>query len=121
MKKLFKQLRHPMNKITDKNYDAMRESILADMIKLEGTDEMTIVQDAIFMTASSNRFYSKVYAKLYCCFIEKYPYFNDRINSELNDYISLVPLKRLIRMKIMNCFARSIKKMKDEKLLQNFL
>ena len=77
-----------MNKITDKNYDAMLESILNDMTKLEGTDEMTIVQDAIFNTASSNRFYSKVYAKLYCCFIERYPYFNDRIKTELNDYIS---------------------------------
>jgi len=86
--KIIQTIKTSLNKITDKNYDAMRESILADMIKLEGTDEMTIVQDTIFMTASSNRFYSKVYAKLYCCFIEKYPYFSERINSEMGNYIS---------------------------------
>jgi len=77
-----------MNKITDKNYDAMLEAILNDMSKLEGTDEMNVIQDAIFNTASSNRFYSKVYAKLYCCFIDKYPYFRERIDKELSHYIS---------------------------------
>ena len=86
--KIIQTIKTSLNKITDKNYDAMRESILADMIKLEGTDEMTTVQDTIFMTASSNRFYSKVYAKLYCCFIERYPYFSERINSEMGNYIS---------------------------------
>ena len=77
-----------MNKITDKNYDAMLEAILNDMSKLEGTDEMNVIQDAIFNTASSNRFYSKVYAKLYSCFIDKYPYFRERIDKELSHYIS---------------------------------
>lgn len=86
--KIIQTIKTSMNKITDKNYDAMLEAILSDMGKLEGTEEMTIVQDAIFNTASSNRFYSKVYAKLYCCFIEKYPYFRERIDTELASYLS---------------------------------
>lgn len=86
--KIIQTIKTSMNKITDKNYDAMLEAILNDMAKLEGTDEMNVVQDAIFNTASSNRFYSKVYAKLYCCFIEKYPYFRERIDQEIADYLS---------------------------------
>ena len=83
------------------------EAILVDMEKLEGTDEMTIVQDAIFNTASSNRFYSKVYAKLYSRFIEKYPYFRERIDKEIATYIISITLlfKMLILTKITNCFA----------------
>jgi hypothetical protein len=85
---IVQSIKTSMNKITDKNYDAMLEAILNDMSKLEGTDEMNVIQDAIFNTASSNRFYSKVYAKLYCCFIDKYPYFRERIDKELSHYIS---------------------------------
>lgn len=86
--KIIQTIKTSMNKITDKNYDAMLEAILVDMEKLEGTEEMTIVQDAIFNTASTNRFYSKVYAKLYSRFIEKYPYFRERIDKEIATYLS---------------------------------
>jgi hypothetical protein len=60
-------IRTCLNKLTDKNYEDTKTSILA---VLPGANELNQVVAVIFEIASTNRFYSKLYAELYkelCC------------------------------------------------------
>ena len=56
-----------LNKITDKNYIDMRNKIIEIIDKLinENSQDMSKFNSTIFEIASSNRFYSKMYADLY--------------------------------------------------------
>jgi hypothetical protein len=69
-------IRSHLNKMTDKNYIDMRNKIIdiIDSIIVEnvGADDMTRVSSIIFEIASTNRFFSKIYADLYSDLIIKY-------------------------------------------------
>ena len=58
-----------INKITEKNYIDMCHKIIDIVEKFESstsTTELNKISDNIFDIASSNRYYSKIYADLYC-------------------------------------------------------
>jgi hypothetical protein len=59
---LLQKIKGSLNKMTDKNYDSMRDEIMVNLGKLENTDLIQTVNDTIFNIASSNRFYSYIYA-----------------------------------------------------------
>jgi len=89
------KIRKHLNKMTDKTYDKLYEQIIQE-IELINTDslenedickELKRIGDSIFDIASSNGFYSKMYAKLYKELICKYNFmkkiFKDNLNSEV--------------------------------------
>jgi len=65
-----------LNKLTDKNYLDMRNKIVEIIDKLNEeqitTEDMSHFSSAIFDIASTNRFYSKMYAELYADLSSKY-------------------------------------------------
>lgn len=69
-------IRSHLNKMTDKNYIDMRNKIIdiIDSIIVDnvGSDDMTRVSSILFEIASTNRFFSKIYADLYSDLITKY-------------------------------------------------
>ena len=69
-------IRSHLNKMTDKNFADSKNKIieLLDQINMESdnNDKMLIVGSNIFEIASTNRFYSKLYADLYSDLIQKY-------------------------------------------------
>lgn len=70
-------IRSYLNKITDKNYLDMKDKIfeLLNLILDENQnndEEMMRISSIIFEIASTNRFYSKIYADLYSELIHKY-------------------------------------------------
>jgi len=87
---LIQNVKVSLNKMTDKNYDTMRDVVFENLSKLETTDLFDSVNDIIFNIASSNRFYSKVYATLYKELIvtpiigEK---FQERLKNEISNYL----------------------------------
>ena len=77
-----------LNKMTDKNYEEMHNIILENLDKLENTNEFEIALDIIFNVASSNRFYSEVYARLYKVLMHKSSsIFRERLQKEVDSYI----------------------------------
>jgi hypothetical protein len=66
-------MRSLLNKLTDKNYLDMRAKIfdLIDAVKADGGD-MTRVSAMIFEIASTNRFFSKMYAELFADLLGRY-------------------------------------------------
>lgn len=86
---LMQDIKGSMNKMTDKNYETLRDDILTKLSELENTDVYDRILDIIFNVASSNRFYSKVYATLYKELMEKSSeVFSLRMNTELSNYVS---------------------------------
>ena len=60
-----------LNKITDKNYDKLKEELFGFIEKIEEIDEIKKITLLIFKIASSNTFYSVLFAKLYTELIQK--------------------------------------------------
>lgn len=86
-------IRSFLNKITDKNYVDMRAKITdtIDKLVVEHTSDvdMTRVSLIIFEIASTNRFFSKMYADLYSDLIAKYPVMAIAFEDSIGAFIGL--------------------------------
>lgn len=91
------KIRKHLNKMTDKTYDKLYEQIVQE-IELIGCDslenedickELKRIGDSIFEIASSNGFYSKMYAKLYKELMLKYDFMKTIFNEHLNSDVSI--------------------------------
>jgi len=89
-----------LNKISDKNYDRQRDTIvnyIESIIKNEddSSDEesnvnnvkdINIIADSIFDIASTNKFYSELYATLYNELMVIFPLFSNNVNHIVEQY-----------------------------------
>ena len=86
-------IRSHLNKMTDKNYIDMRNKIIdiIDSIIVDnvGADDMTRVSSILFEIASTNRFFSKIYADLYSELITKYDEMKTVFEVSLNKFTEL--------------------------------
>jgi hypothetical protein len=89
------QLRKHLNKITTKTYDNLKEQIIKEINLIsqnldsempEMLDEVNKIGDAIFSIASSNGFYSAMYAKLYKELMELYPFMQSIFEHNFNKF-----------------------------------
>ena len=86
-------IRAHLNKMTDKNYIDMRnkiidiiDALIQDNISLEN---MTQLSSTIFEIASTNRFYSKIYAELFSDLSVKYEMMKTTFESNLDKFTDL--------------------------------
>lgn len=86
-------IRVNLNKLTDKNYIDMRnkiieiiDNLIADNVSLEN---MTQFSSTIFEIASTNRFYSKIYADLYSDLSSKYEILKNTFETNLTHFTEL--------------------------------
>jgi len=86
-------IRSYLNKLTDKNYIDNRNKIidLIDSIFLENIEEDKLMKlgTTIFEIASTNRFYSKMYADLYSDLINKYKIMREIFNINFSKFLEL--------------------------------
>lgn len=94
-------IRSSLNKLTDKTYATMKDNILAELAELckisvdDGTEEnntvaiMNRIASSIFTTASSNAFYSAVYARLFKDLMDPYSVFRDVFEKNLASFMTL--------------------------------
>jgi hypothetical protein len=68
---IINNVRLNLNKLTDKNYNEYKPKII-ELIPQNNLEETKQIGIIIFEIASTNRFYSKLYADLYCELIEKF-------------------------------------------------
>lgn len=88
----FDSIRSFINKMTDKNYIDMRNKIVEviDKIVSENSEtDLSSVGTNIFEVASSNRYYSKIYADLYSDLSQKYEFIREKYQENLKQFISL--------------------------------
>ena len=82
-----------LNKMSDKNYIDMRNKIIEIIDKFMGenvtSEDMLHFSSTIFDIASTNRFYSKIYADLYSELLTKYEMMKDVFKQNFNNFIDL--------------------------------
>ena len=85
-------IRSHLNKMTDKNYIDMRNKIveIIDKIVSENSEtDLSNIGTNIFEVASSNRYYSKIYADLYTDLSQQYDFIREKYQENLKQFISL--------------------------------
>jgi len=88
----FDLIRSFINKMTDKNYLDMRNKIIEIIDKIVLTTcetKLTNIGTNIFDVASSNRYYSKIYADLYTDLSQKYDFIREKYQENLTQFVSL--------------------------------
>lgn len=87
----FDNVRALINKLTDKNYGEMSLKIteLIEKIRLENEDQLDNISSNIFDIASSNRYYSKIYAQLYSDLSNKFEFIKNACLNNLKRFTEL--------------------------------
>jgi hypothetical protein len=85
-------IRSHLNKITDKNYTDYRNKIIesvGQIIENYNQEDVMRVGSIIFEIASTNRFYSKMYADLYSDLIKQFSCMQTVLETNFNSYLEL--------------------------------
>jgi len=94
IEKLINDIRICLNKISTKNYDSQKDSIIQYIDQIieneEDVNDLNIIAISIFDTASTNKFYSELYATLYNELTIKYPIFKVIINEFIDKYLESI-------------------------------
>jgi hypothetical protein len=90
--KYIDEIRILLNKISDKNYQVNKDSIIQKIKDCledneESNNDIKRVVSALFDIAKSNKFYSQIYAKLYKELIDNFPFFNDTVVPFVNQFM----------------------------------
>ena len=88
----FDSIRTIINKITDKNYSDMCDKIIEiiDRLVLENSESnLSVIGENIFDIASSNRYYSKIYAQLYSLLSSRYNFIKEQYLQNLDKFTDL--------------------------------
>jgi len=84
-------IRIALNKISKKNYDTISAAIIDSIENIYKTDEsiesIKRVATYIFEIASTNKFFSEIYAKLYKELVEKFEVFQTILSNFISTYI----------------------------------
>jgi hypothetical protein len=100
IEKSINDIRICLNKISNKNYETQKDAIVEYIINITKNDDESSDEDektynpndinsistAIFEIASTNKFYSELYATLYKELIEKFAVFRDNVDLIIENY-----------------------------------
>ena len=94
------KIRGNLNKLTAKNYDEIYKDIakiLKNLVNLKTSEEeLEKVGKSIFEIGSVNKFWSKLYAKLYKNLINEFPIMNEIYKKNFNSFMSVFENIRFI-------------------------
>jgi hypothetical protein len=110
IEKTINDIRTSLNKISNKNYETHRDTIMNCITELDNAVRTTAIDDedqtdvksqdenielnkvanAIFDIASNNKFYSEIYANLYKELIDRFEIFNKIITKYLDQYLDSI-------------------------------
>lgn len=118
-------VRSYLNKMSDKNYMDTTSNIINVIEKLISekitNEDMLKVSSTIFDIASTNRFYSKMYAELYSELIRKYDIMRETFENSFNTFIELFNIIEYVDPAIdYNSFCRINKDNEKRKSLAAF-
>ena len=88
--KYINDIRICLNKMSNKNYDTQQPVIIQKISEMEDEEQILKVATAIFDIASTNKFYSEMYAKIYKELMDLYPVFQTILNDFLLQFLTSV-------------------------------
>ena len=87
-------VRKAMNKISDKTYETLKETIFSELKKIvdSGIDtdgeDMNKLVESLYRIASQNGFYSELYAKLYAELVQSYDFIKNPLDKSVDGFIT---------------------------------
>ncbi len=87
-------VRKAMNKISDKTYETLKETIFVELKKIvdSGIDtdgeDMNKLVESLYRIASQNGFYSELYAKLYAELVQSYDFIKTPLDKSVAGFIT---------------------------------
>lgn len=81
------EIRSLLNKLSKDNYDKIKQQIMEKLKVFDDQEEFTQVVSFLFSIASSNKFYSSLYATLYKDIVSVHKQIKHNFQSTLNGYI----------------------------------
>ena len=89
LEKQISDVRGLLNKISTKNYETQKDAIIVKLsLILESESASDKVANIIFDIASTNKFYSELYALLYCELVHKFSIFKDVLSGFVERYMN---------------------------------
>lgn len=88
--KYINDIRICLNKMSNKNYDTQQTIIIQKISEMEDEEQIIKVATAIFDIASTNKFYSEMYAKIYKELMDLYPVFKNILNDFFLQFLTSV-------------------------------
>lgn len=88
--KCINEIRICLNKMSNKNYDTQQPLIIQKISEMEDEEQLLKVATAIFDIASTNKFYSEIYAKIYKELMDLYPVFQTILNDFLLQFLTSI-------------------------------
>jgi hypothetical protein len=118
-------VRSHLNKMSDKNYSDVKNKIIdiiENMMKeIIDNDDMTKLGTIIFEIASTNRFYSKIYADLYSDLINKFQIMEDIFQENFRNFMNLFDTIEYVEPNVdYNKFCKINKDNEKRKALASF-
>lgn len=87
--KFLQELRGELNKLTEKNFTLISDNIFEKMTADLVSENKEQISKHIFEIASTNKFYSSVYAKLFKMILDKFDFMSDVFSENLENYMNL--------------------------------
>uniref|UniRef100_A0A6C0JIS7 MIF4G domain-containing protein n=1 Tax=viral metagenome TaxID=1070528 RepID=A0A6C0JIS7_9ZZZZ len=101
VEKLMNDIRICLNKISSKNYDKQRDMIIQYVKQMDSNrEELAKITKSIFDIASSNKFYSELYALLYKELTDEFPHFKEIVGTIITEYIENIHTIRYVDPKV---------------------
>jgi len=94
--KIMSDIRGSLNKMSQKNYETNRDLILGYMNMISEQETIKQIATNIFEIASTNKFFSEIYSKLYKELAEKYEVFDTIIHDFLKGFMERLHTIRYI-------------------------
>jgi len=118
-------LRSHLNKMTEKNYTDIKNKIIETienmMKEIVDSNDMTKLGTIIFEIASTNRFYSKMYADLYSDLINNFQIMEDIFQENFNNFMNLFDTIEYVEPNVdYNKFCKINKDNEKRKALASF-
>ena len=85
--KIMSEIRGSLNKMSQKNYETNRDIIFQKMDSILESETIQQIATNIFEIASTNKFFSEIYSKLYKELAEKYDIFYNTLEDFLKGFI----------------------------------
>jgi len=92
IEKIIDEIRRDLNKLSDKNYDKMMDSIKEKMMELNQTDSFgdehkNTIATLVFNIATTNKFYAALYARLYKELTADYKFIESAFQTKFESFI----------------------------------
>jgi len=95
---LLVSIRSLLNMLTEKTFQEKTDSIIKILKDINSQEEIDRIFNLIFEIASSNKFFSEIYSKLFTILVENFPSIINVLNDNLKKYMAEIKENKIVNL-----------------------